>query len=164
LTSIYRTLVYLILVRPSISDNRLHVDKGVTSRIGRTSMMVQRVVVQAPTSSKVTSSNNKVKGKITLGANALFVNLRRIINQCDKFKQKGKWPPKHVSSAAVKSHGQGTTGAVNKTQRAQADTPAAHAQGSHRVSVNKVAFDSAVASDSSVGLVTGYWLLVFNVA
>ena len=69
-------------MRP-ISDNRRRMDKGVTSRIGRTSMVVQRVVEQAPTSLKVTGSNNKVRvtGKITLGANALFVNLRRIINQ-----------------------------------------------------------------------------------
>ena len=117
-------------MRP-ILDNRLRLDEGVTSRIGRTSMVVQRVVVQAPTSLKVTSPNNKVKvtGKITLGANALFVNLRCIINQSvTSFKEKGKWPPKHVSAANVKSHGQGTTGAVNKTQRVQAITPAAQAQ------------------------------------
>jgi len=55
------------------------------------------------------------QGKTTLDVDALFVSHYK--SECDKFKEKGKWPPKHVSSATVKSHGQGNTGADNKAQR-----------------------------------------------
>jgi len=75
-------------------------------------------------------------------------------SECDKLKERGKWPPKHVSSAIVISHVHGNTAAVNKPQRTQPDKSAAQAApGDQQVSVYKVALDSVVDRDSSVGLV-----------
>jgi len=75
-------------------------------------------------------------------------------SECDKFKDKGKWPPKHVAATSVKSHIHGNTAAVNKPASSQHDRSAAHgaqaALGDPHVSVCKVALDR----DSSVGLVT----------
>jgi len=56
-------------------------------------------------------------------------------SECDKFKDKGMWPPKHVSTASVSSKVHGKT------------------PGDQRVSVYKVALDKVVDRDSSVGLV-----------
>jgi len=48
-------------------------------------------------------------------------------SKCDRFKERGKWPPKHVSTATVKSHAHGNTAAVNKPQPTQPDKSAAPA-------------------------------------
>jgi len=74
-------------------------------------------------------------------------------SECDKSKDKGKWPPKHVAMASVGSQVHRNTATVNKPASSQPDKLAAQAApGDQRVSVCKVALDSVVDRGSSVGL------------
>jgi len=78
-------------------------------------------------------------------------------SECDKFRDKGKGPPKHVATTSVKRHVHGNTAVVNKPASSQPVKSAAHgaqaAPGDSHVSVYKVALDSVVDRGSSAGLV-----------
>ena len=47
-------------------------------------------------------------------------------SECDKFRDKGKWTPKHVATTSVKSQVHGNTAVVNKPASSQPGKSAAH--------------------------------------
>ena len=127
--SMCHTLVQLVRV-PPILDNRLRMVKGVTSPIGRTSLVVQTKVELTPTSSTVTSPNIKVKVRreTILDVDAQFLSPCRIINQSVTSSKKKVSGHLYMSgTASVRSQVHGNTATVNKPPASQPDKSAAEA-------------------------------------